>query len=120
VDGGDHASLDLEVLVNDLHVTRLGSLLLQLKLNLTFTTGARQLVVQDAAVQIGISAVSLSSFTPTTMFKIDGSFSGKLHTTFFTPALMYGITLSEVKKTPVHSRTISHPRSFQGTASIVD
>ncbi len=88
-------------------------------MDVTFTTGARQLVVQDAAVQIGMSEVSLSSFTPTTIFKIDGSFKGKLHTTFFTPALMYGITLSELKKTPVHSKTISHPSSAQGTSSMV-
>ena len=54
----------------------------------TLTTGARQLVVQEAAVQMGMSAVSLSSLTPTTTLRMLGSFIGKLHTTFFTPAWM--------------------------------
>mmetsp|Transcript_12334 Transcript_12334/g.29886 ORF Transcript_12334/g.29886 Transcript_12334/m.29886 type:complete len:202 (+) Transcript_12334:162-767(+) len=53
---------------------------------ITLTTGARQLVVQEAAVTIAMSAVSLSSLTPMTTLRTEGSLTGADTTTFFTPA----------------------------------
>mmetsp|Transcript_58930 Transcript_58930/g.120636 ORF Transcript_58930/g.120636 Transcript_58930/m.120636 type:complete len:263 (-) Transcript_58930:170-958(-) len=86
---------------------------------ITLTTGARQLVVQEAAVQMTCSAVSLSSFTPITTFSTVGSFTGALTTTRLTPPSRYGWSTLLERKSPVHSSTISQPNSFQGTPSMV-
>ena len=55
---------------------------------ITFTSGARQLVVQDALETTSISLVYLSSFTPTTKVGVSLSFAGAEITTFLAPALM--------------------------------
>ena len=52
----------------------------------TLATGARQLVVQLALETHFMSAVSLSSFTPSTQVRSAPSLAGALSTTFFAPA----------------------------------
>mmetsp|Transcript_16201 Transcript_16201/g.40962 ORF Transcript_16201/g.40962 Transcript_16201/m.40962 type:complete len:258 (+) Transcript_16201:331-1104(+) len=86
---------------------------------MTLTTGARQFVVHEAAVQMTWSAVSLSSFTPMTTLSTEGSLTGAETTTLLTPPSRYGWRAAVVRKFPVHSRTMSHPSSFQGTPSMV-
>mmetsp|Transcript_41163 Transcript_41163/g.129298 ORF Transcript_41163/g.129298 Transcript_41163/m.129298 type:complete len:224 (-) Transcript_41163:113-784(-) len=86
---------------------------------MTFTTGARQLVVHDAAVQMTWSLVSLSSLTPITTLRTDGSFTGALTTTRLTPQSRYGCRTLVLRKVPVHSSTSSTPSSFHGTPSMV-
>ena len=53
----------------------------------TFRTGARQLVVQDAALTICSVPSRISSLTPYTMVFI-GPFPGALMRTFLAPAVM--------------------------------
>ena len=53
---------------------------------ITLTTGARQLVVQEAAVRMSCRASSAgSSLTPTTTFRAPSSLTGAATTTFVTP-----------------------------------
>ena len=83
---------------------------------MTLITGAMQLVVHDAAVQMTCEASSLSSFTPTTTLSTLFSFTGADTTTRLTPQTsMYGISFSTVRKTPSHAMTRSTPLPFQST-----
>ena len=71
---------------------------------LTWITGAMQLVVHDAAVQMTCDASSLWSLTPTTTLRTEGSLTGAETTTRFTPhTSRYGCSFSTVRKTPAES-----------------
>mmetsp|Transcript_13572 Transcript_13572/g.33994 ORF Transcript_13572/g.33994 Transcript_13572/m.33994 type:complete len:295 (+) Transcript_13572:683-1567(+) len=87
---------------------------------ITFTTGARQLVVQLAAVTMWSFDASYSPwFTPYTMLSTgdSASFTGADTTTFFTPQAKYGASEARVRCTPVHSMIIATPLSAQGTSA---
>ena len=82
----------------------------------TLIMGAMQLVVQLAAVQMTCESLSLSSLTPTTTLRTDGSLTGADTTTRFTPhTSRYGRSFSTVRNLPVQSMTISTPSPFQST-----
>ena len=81
----------------------------------TFNTGARQLVVQLAALIISSDPSKISSFTLyTIVFK--SPLAGADIITFFAPASMWACAFSLSVNNPVHSKTISIPSSFQGSA----
>mmetsp|Transcript_24278 Transcript_24278/g.50345 ORF Transcript_24278/g.50345 Transcript_24278/m.50345 type:complete len:202 (-) Transcript_24278:26-631(-) len=82
----------------------------------TWTTGARQLVVQEALDTTLWFALSYSEwFTPTTkVFK--SPFPGAEMMTFLAPASMCPAAFSASTKRPVDSITYSTPMSFQGKA----
>ena len=85
---------------------------------MTLMTGAMQLVVHEAAVQMTWSEVSLSSFTPTTTLSTDGSLTGAETTTRCTPhTSMYGLSAATVRNLPVQSITICTPMPFQSTCA---
>ena len=85
---------------------------------MTLMTGAMQLVVHEAAVQMTWSEVSLSSFTPTTTLSTDGSLTGAETTTRCTPhTSMYGLSAATVRNFPVQSITICTPMPFQSTCA---
>src|SRR5512135_1037189 len=81
----------------------------QLSFN-TLATGARQLVVQDAADTM-VSPAYFSWFTPYTNIGVS-SLDGADCTTFLAPASMCFWQDSLVRKKPVHSITMSAPTSF--------
>ena len=83
---------------------------------ITLITGAMQLVVHEAAVQMTCSAVSFSSLTPTTTLSTDGSLTGADTTTRFTPHVSrYGCSAATVRNLPVQSITSSTPLAAQST-----
>ena len=83
---------------------------------MTLITGAMQLVVHDAAVQMTCESFNLSSLTPTTTLSTDGSLTGAETTTRFTPQTSrYGLSASVVRKTPSHAMTSSTPAPAQST-----
>mmetsp|Transcript_8913 Transcript_8913/g.29503 ORF Transcript_8913/g.29503 Transcript_8913/m.29503 type:complete len:268 (-) Transcript_8913:97-900(-) len=83
----------------------------------TWITGAMQLVVQEAAVQMVCAAVSLSSLTPTTTLSTDASLTGAETMTRLTPhTSRYGCSTDVFRNTPVQSITISTPFSAHGTS----
>ena len=64
------------------------------------------------------SPVSISSFTPNTIVVNPSDLAGAEMITFFAPWSRCGCTFSAVRKTPVHSNTMSIPRSFHGSSVI--
>jgi hypothetical protein len=85
----------------------------------TCTTGAKQFVVQLAAVMILSFALSYAKwFTPYTTFNTGSvaSFTGALTNTRFTPRSKYGARLCRVRNSPEHSSTSSTPCPAQSTA----
>mmetsp|Transcript_22242 Transcript_22242/g.48867 ORF Transcript_22242/g.48867 Transcript_22242/m.48867 type:complete len:316 (-) Transcript_22242:3-950(-) len=82
---------------------------------MTLTTGARQFVVQEAAVTMWFLAGSYSlSLHPTTMFRMPSDLTGAETRIFFTPWLNWGEIFSVVRNSPVHSSTSSTPYFSQG------
>ena len=80
----------------------------------TFNTGAKQLVVQDAADKRVSDSSITSSFTPyTTVFTFP--LQGALTNTFFAPASKCILASSSLVNLPVHSNTKSTPNSPQGS-----
>ena len=81
----------------------------------TCTTGARQLVVQDAFEMISCFAASYSlSLTPITMV-FTSPLPGAEMITFLAPAAKWPFAFSESVNKPVDSITYSTPSSFQGS-----
>ena len=81
----------------------------------TLTTGAKQLVVQDAAVTMRSRAGSYRwSFTPTTMLSTPPTFTGAATITRLAPLSRWPCKVSGVRNLPVHSSTRSTPMSPQG------
>jgi len=78
--------------------------------------GARQFVVQEAFEMMLCSGLSCPQLTPRTTVK-STSFPGAEMMTFFAPALMCFPAPSRSRNTPVHSSTMSTPRSAQGRFS---
>src|SRR5512135_3522512 len=76
----------------------------------TLATGARQLVVQEAAETM-VSPLYAVWFTPYTNIGVL-SLEGADITTFLAPALMCAWQDSSSRKKPVHSSTMSAPTSF--------
>src|SRR5512142_2893853 len=81
----------------------------QLSFN-TLATGARQLVVQEAAETM-VSPLYAVWFTPYTNIGVL-SLEGADITTFLAPAFRWAWQDSSSRKKPVHSRTMSAPTSF--------
>ena len=82
---------------------------------ITFTTGARQLVVQLALEMTWWLAGSyISWFTPRTTV-MSSFFAGAEMMTFFAPASRWATAFSLAVKRPVDSTTTSTPSSFQGS-----
>merc|ERR550537_1330890 len=81
---------------------------------MTFTIGARPLVVQEAQETTFISVLYSSVFTPTTMVGVSASFAGAEMITFFAPPSTCFMQPSVVVKAPVDSQTYSTPTSFHG------
>jgi len=81
----------------------------------TFTTGARQLVVQDAfEMMLSLAGSYISSFTPSTMV-MSSFFAGAEMMTFFTePRMCLQASLASVNL-PVDSITISAPTEVQSS-----
>src|SRR3974390_1031726 len=84
---------------------------------MTFATGARQFVVQDAFDRTWCLAGSyLSWFTPSTRV-MSSFFAGAEITTFFTvPRMCFLASLASVKR-PVDSTTTCAPTDSQGSAA---
>ena len=83
---------------------------------MTFATGARQLVVQEALEMMWWRAGSyFSSLTPMQTV-ISSPVAGAEMITFFAPPSMCARALSAAVKKPVDSITMSTPRSPQGRA----
>ena len=77
---------------------------------ITFTTGAKQFVVHDAAVINRCFAASYNpSFTPITMLSASPPFTGAATITFLTPRSKYASNASGVRNFPEHSNTTSTP-----------
>ena len=76
-------------------------------------TGAKQFVVQDAALNTLSFLSIIFSLTPYTIV-LHSSLAGALIKTLFAPASMWLILFSFDVKAPVHSRTKSTFNSFQG------
>ncbi len=77
---------------------------------ITLTTGARQLVVHDAAVTMRCCAGSYRpSLTPMTTFSAPASFTGALTTTRLTPCSRYCCSTATVFILPLASMTRSQP-----------
>ena len=86
----------------------------------TFTTGARQLVVQLAAVTMWLTAGSYRWWlTPTTMFSTPPTFTGAATITRLAPRSRWPCSVSGVRNLPVHSSTTSTPSSPQGISAAV-
>ena len=81
------------------------------------TSGARQLVVQDAFEITASSFERVSWLTPYTIVASMSVPAGAEITTFFAPALMCLLASSFFAKKPVHSSTTSTPSSPQGNCS---
>ena len=79
----------------------------------TFKTGAKQLVVQLAALMIDSVPSNILSLTPyTIVFKFP--FAGAEIITCLAPALICASLFSSLVNNPVHSKTKSIPNSPQG------
>merc|ERR1719181_282161 len=81
---------------------------------MTFTIGARPLVVHEAQETTFISVLYSSVLTPTTMVGVSASFAGAEMITFFAPPSTCFKQPSVVVKAPVDSQTYSTPVSFHG------
>merc|ERR1719443_1669850 len=81
---------------------------------ITFTRGARPLVVQEAQETTFIEVSYSSVFTPTTIVGVSASFAGAEMTTFFAPPSKCLLQPSVVVNAPVDSHTYSTPVSFHG------
>merc|ERR1719420_1015586 len=81
---------------------------------ITFTRGARPLVVHDAQETTFISVLYSSVLTPTTMVGVSASLAGAEIITFFAPPSTCFRQPSVVVKAPVDSQTYSTPTSFHG------
>ncbi len=80
----------------------------------TFTTGAKQLVVQDASeIMLCVAGSYISPFTPGTIVT-SGSFAGAVIITFLQPASRCFDTSFLSRNFPVDSTTTSTPKSPQG------
>merc|ERR1719387_2645524 len=81
---------------------------------ITFTIGARPLVVHEAQETTFISVLYSSVFTPTTMVRVSASFAGAEMMTFLAPPSTCFKQPSVVVKAPVDSQTYSTPVDFHG------
>merc|ERR550514_1286117 len=81
---------------------------------MTFTIGARPLVVHEAQEITFISVLYSSVLTPTTMVGVSASLAGAEMITFLAPPSTCFMQPSVVVKAPVDSQTYSTPASFQG------
>merc|ERR1719159_1454120 len=81
---------------------------------MTFTSGARPLVVHDAHDTTAIEVSYSSSLTPTTRVGVSASLAGAEMMTFLAPPSMCFMQPSVVVKAPVDSQTYSTPVSFHG------
>ena len=86
---------------------------------MTCTTGARQLVVHDAAVTMSCAAASYApSLTPTTMLSTSSSLTGADTTTLAAPpAARKGASAARVRNAPVHSATRRAPAARNAAAA---
>merc|ERR1719267_193153 len=81
---------------------------------MTFTSGARPLVVHDAHETTDIDDSYSSSLTPTTRVGVSASLAGAEMMTCLAPSSMCFMQPSVVVKAPVDSHTYSTPVSFHG------
>merc|ERR1719409_2608558 len=81
---------------------------------ITFTRGARPLVVHDAHDTTAIEVSYSSSLTPTTRVGASASLAGAEMMTFLAPPSMCFMQPSVEVKAPVDSQTYSTPVSFHG------
>merc|ERR1719502_2253258 len=81
---------------------------------ITFTRGARPLVVHEAQETTFISVLYSSALTPMTMVGVSASLAGAEMITFFAPPATCFMQPSVVVKAPVDSQTYSTPASFHG------
>merc|ERR1719238_514506 len=81
---------------------------------MTFTSGARPLVVHEAQETTFISVLYSSVLTPTTMVGVSASLAGAEMITFFAPPSTCFKHPSVVVKAPVDSQTYSTPAVFHG------
>merc|ERR1719276_411027 len=81
---------------------------------MTFTMGARPLVVHDAHETTAIDESYSSSLTPTTRVGVSASLAGAEMMTCLAPPSMCFMQPSVVVKAPVDSHTYSTPVSFHG------
>src|SRR3989344_174225 len=79
----------------------------------TFTTGAIEFVVQEAALTIGRLFLRISSFTPRTIIAIS-SLGGAVTRTALAPAVRCASLFSRVRNFPEDSTTISTFSFFHG------
>merc|ERR1719258_52400 len=85
---------------------------------MTFTIGARPLVVHEAQEITFISVLYSSVLTPTTMVGVSASFAGAEMITFLAPAsVMCGRHFGVSVKAPVDSQMYSAPTDFQGISA---
>merc|ERR1719313_1931513 len=81
---------------------------------MTFTSGARPLVVHEAQETTFMDVLYSSVLTPTTMVGVSASLAGAEMITFFAPPSTCFRQPSVVVKAPVDSQTYSTPTSFHG------
>merc|ERR1719487_2365290 len=81
---------------------------------MTFTIGARPLVVHEAQEITFISVLYSSWLTPMTIVGVSASLAGAEIMTFFAPPWTCFMQPSVVVKAPVDSQTYSTPASFHG------
>merc|ERR1719181_694215 len=81
---------------------------------MTFTSGARPLVVHDAHDTTAIEVSYSSSLTPTTRVGVSASLAGAEMMTFLAPPEMCFMQPSVVVNAPVDSQTYSTPVDFHG------
>merc|ERR1719440_627189 len=81
---------------------------------MTFTSGARPLVVHDAHDTTAIEVSYSSSLTPTTSVGVSASLAGAEMMTFLAPPSMCFMQPSVEVNAPVDSQTYSTPVSFHG------
>merc|ERR1719353_287256 len=81
---------------------------------MTFTSGARPLVVHDAHDTTAIEVSYSSLLTPTTMVGVSASLEGAEMMTFLAPPSMCFMQPSVVRKAPVDSHTYSTPADAHG------
>merc|ERR1719343_163635 len=81
---------------------------------MTFTSGARPLVVHDAHDTTAIEVSYSSSLTPTTRVGVSASLAGAEMMTCLAPPSMCFMQPSVVVNAPVDSHTYSTPQSFHG------
>src|SRR3989344_9199504 len=82
---------------------------------ITFTMGARQLVVQEAfEMMLCLAGSNFSSLMPMQMV-MSSPLAGALMMTFLAPAAMCALAFSAAVKRPVDSMTISTPSAFHGS-----